>query len=299
MTLDQLKIFIAVAEREHVTRAASALGLAPPSVSAAVASLEREFGTKLFHRVGRGILVTEGGKLLLDEARALINRADAVKLAMREFTGLSRGRLQIKASQTIASHFLPPRLVDFHQTYPGVALVVAVGNSTEVVNAIISGAVELGFVEDPEEELQDPRLAIEPIARDDLAMVVGANHPWARKEKLKADDLEAGNWIAREDGSGTRAAFVKALDELGVPYSNLNIAIELPSNEAVLAAVLAGGGAAVLSVRVCADAVKAGTLTRLPVSLSPRAFFAVQHADRYRSRAVSALLEILRRDAMA
>jgi DNA-binding transcriptional LysR family regulator len=299
VTLDQLKIFIAVAEREHITRAASALGLAPPSVSAAVASLEREFGTKLFHRVGRGILVTEGGKLLLDEARALINRADAVKLAMREFTGLSRGRLQIKASQTIASHFLPPRLVDFHQTYPGVALVVAVGNSTEVVNAIISGAVELGFVEDPEEELQDPRLAIEPIARDDLAMVVGANHPWARKEKLKADDLEAGNWVAREDGSGTRAAFVKALDELGVPYSNLNIAIELPSNEAVLAAVLAGGGAAVLSVRVCADAVKAGTLTRLPVSLSPRAFFAVQHADRYRSRAVSALLEILRRDAMA
>jgi len=299
VTLDQLKIFIAVAEREHITRAASALGLAPPSVSAAVASLEREFGTKLFHRVGRGILVTEGGKLLLDEARALISRADAVKLAMREFTGLSRGRLQIKASQTIASHFLPPRLVDFHQTYPGVALVVAVGNSTEVVNAIISGAVELGFVEDPEEELQDPRLAIEPIARDDLAMVVGANHPWARKEKLKADDLEAGNWIAREDGSGTRAAFVKALDELGVPYSNLNIAIELPSNEAVLAAVLAGGGAAVLSVRVCADAVKAGTLTRLPVSLSPRAFFAVQHADRYRSRAVSALLEILRRDAMA
>ena len=297
MTLDQLQIFIAVAEREHVTRAASALGLAPPSVSAAVAALEREFGTKLFHRVGRGILVTEGGKLLLDEARALINRADAVKLAMREFTGLSRGRLQIKASQTIASHFLPPRLVDFHQTYPGVALVVSVGNSTEVVNAIISGAVELGFVEDPEEELQDPRLAIEPIARDDLTMVVGASHPWARKEELKADDLEAGNWVAREDGSGTRAAFVKALDVLGVPYGNLNIAIELPSNEAVLAAVLAGAGAAVLSVRVCADAMKAGTLTRLPVSLTPRAFFAVQHADRYRSRAVSALLEILRHEA--
>jgi DNA-binding transcriptional LysR family regulator len=297
MTLDQLQIFIAVAEREHVTRAASALGLAPPSVSAAVAALEREFGTKLFHRVGRGILVTEGGKLLLDEARALINRADAVKLAMREFTGLSRGRLQIKASQTIASHFLPPRLVDFHQTYPGVALVVSVGNSTEVVNAIISGAVELGFVEDPEEELQDPRLAIEPIARDDLAMVVSASHHWARKEELKADDLEAGNWVAREDGSGTRAAFVKALDVLGVPYGNLNIAIELPSNEAVLAAVLAGAGAAVLSVRVCGDAVKAGTLTRLPVLLTPRAFFAVQHADRYRSRAVSALLEILRHEA--
>ena len=69
MTFDQLQIFIAIAEREHITRAADAPGLAPPSVSAAVASLERELRTKLFHRVGRGIVVTEGGKLLLDEAR--------------------------------------------------------------------------------------------------------------------------------------------------------------------------------------------------------------------------------------
>jgi DNA-binding transcriptional LysR family regulator len=147
MTLDQLKIFIAVAEREHLTQAADALGLAPPSVSAAVASREREFGTKLFHRVGRGIAATEGGKLLLDEARDLVSRAEAVKLAMREFTGLARGGLVIKASQTIANHFLPPRLVDFHQAYPGVALVVSVGNSTEVIEAIIRGDIELGFIE--------------------------------------------------------------------------------------------------------------------------------------------------------
>src|ERR1700731_2696284 len=104
MTLDQLQIFVAVAEREHVTRASDALGLAPPSVSAAVASLEREFGTKLVHRVGRGVGAPEGGKLLLNKARALVPRAEAVKLAMREFTGLARGRLAIKASQTLASH---------------------------------------------------------------------------------------------------------------------------------------------------------------------------------------------------
>jgi DNA-binding transcriptional LysR family regulator len=297
VTLDQLQIFIAVAEREHVTRAADALGLAPPSVSAAVASLEREFGTKLFHRVGRGIVVTEGGKLLLDEARALVNRADSVKLAMREFTGLARGRLQIKASQMIASHFLPSRLVDFHLAHPGVALVVSIGNSTEVAEAIVRGTVELGFIEGPEEEFQDPRLAVEMIARDDLVMVASPDHPWATRQNLTVDDLTAGKWVLREVGSGTRAAFVKALDTLGVPYGSLNIAIELPSNEAVLAAVLAGAGATILSGRVCADALSSGTLKRLTVSLAPRAFYAVQHADRYRSRAVSALLEILRKDA--
>src|SRR5215472_5906782 len=176
MTLDQLQIFIAVGERQHVTRAAGALGLAPPSVSAAIAALEREFGTKLFHRVGRGIVVTEGGKLLLAEARDLVNRAEAIKLAMREFTGLARGRLAIKASQTIASHFLPLRLVDFHQAYPGVALVVSVGNSSEVVEAIIRGNIELGFIEGPEEELQDSCLAVEMIAPEDLVAVVSVNH---------------------------------------------------------------------------------------------------------------------------
>lgn len=297
MTLDQLQIFIAVAEREHVTRAADALGLAPPSVSAAVASLEREFGTKLFHRVGRGIVVTEGGKLLLDEARALVSRAEAVKLAMREFTGLSRGRLAIKASQTIASHFLPPRLVEFHQAFPGVALAVSVGNSAEVVDAIIRGDVELGFVEGPEEELRDPRLATELIAWDELVMVVSADYPWAKKTKLSVDDLTGGKWVLREDGSGTRAAFVKALDALGISSGDLNIVIELPSNEAVLAAVLAGAGATILSASVCADAIKARTLKRLPVSIAPRAFYALQHGDRYRSRAVTALLEILRAHA--
>jgi DNA-binding transcriptional LysR family regulator len=294
MTLDQLQIFIAVAEREHVTRAADALGLAPPSVSAAVASLEREFGTKLFHRVGRGIALTEGGKLLLGEARDLANRAEVLKLVMREFTGLARGRLAIKASQTIASHFLPSRLVDFHQAYPGVALAVSVGNSTEVVEAIIRGDIELGFVEGPEEEFGDSRLAVEMITRDDLVMVASAHHPWATRKKLTVDDLTAGKWVLREDGSGTRAVFIKALGALGVPYENLNIAIELPSNEAVLAAVLAGAGASILSERVCNDAIRARTLKRLPVALAPRAFYGLQHADRYRSRAVSALLEILR-----
>ena len=132
------------------------------------------------------------------------------------------------------------------------------------------------------------------IARDDLVMVVSVNYPWGTMEKLTSGDLTAGKWILREDGSGTRAAFVKALGALGVPYGKLNIAIELPSNEAVLEAVLAGAGATIFSTRVCADVIKAGTLKRLPVTLAPRAFYAVKHAVRYRSSAVSALLEILR-----
>ena len=81
------------------------------------------------------------------------------------------------------------------------------------------------------------------------------------------------------------------------PHAVKQLRAELPSNEAVLAAVLAGAGATILSERVCGDAIRAGTLKRLPISAAPRGFYAVQHADRYRSRAVSALLEILRKHA--
>src|SRR5262252_392804 len=109
------------------------------------------------------------------------------------------------------------------------------------------------------------------IAPDELVMVVSADHPWVTSEKLTVDDLTAGKWVLREDGSGTRAAFIKALSALGIPYENLNIAIELPSNEAVLSALLAGAGATILFVRVCADAVKAGALKCLPVTIPPRA----------------------------
>lgn len=294
MTLDQLQVFTAVAEREHVTRAAVAMDMTQSAVSAAVASLERELGVKLFHRVGRGIVLTEGGKLFLGEARAVLSRAEAAVLAMREFSGLMRGRLEIKASQTIASHFLPEPLVEFHKSYPGLALAVSVGNSAQVAQAIIDGEVELGFTEGPEGGASHPQLVGELIATDQLVMVVSAEHPWAKQKKFNANDLAAGKWVLREDGSGTRAAFIERLKTLGVPYDKLRIVIELPSNEAVLAAVIADAGAAILSKSVCASALRTGALKAMPVSLAPRAFCAIQHADRYRSHAVAAFLGILR-----
>lgn len=102
----------------------------------------------------------------------MLARAAAAELAMREFAGLVCGRIEIKASQTIASHFLPAQLVAFHEVYPGIRLAVSVGNSAEVARAIVAGEVELGFVEGPEETSSDSRLAGELVAQDPLVMVV-------------------------------------------------------------------------------------------------------------------------------
>lgn len=298
MTLDQLRVFAAVAQRQHITRAAEALNMTQSAASAAIASLEREFGTKFFHRIGRGIILTEGGSLFFDEARAILTRVEAAHLAMREFVGLARGRLGIMASHTIAGHFLPSLLVEFQRAYPGVQLAVSVGNSEQVKAAILDGSIELGFTEGPQTEVADPELAFEIVAHDKLTLIVAPQHPWAAMTSLKGLELARGQWVVREDGSGTRASFFSILQGFGVTRGEVEIVLELPSNHAVLTAVAAGAGPAILSGRVCQAAIIAGHVVGLPVALRQRAFYAVQHKDRYRSRAVAAFLEIIRKNAV-
>ena len=98
MTLEQLRVFVAVAERQHVTRAAEALNLAQSAASAAIAALEARHGAKLFNRVGRGIALTEAGTLFLAEARAILARVEAAELVLSDLGGLLRGTLAIQAS---------------------------------------------------------------------------------------------------------------------------------------------------------------------------------------------------------
>jgi DNA-binding transcriptional LysR family regulator len=113
MTLEQLRIFVAVADRQHVTQAARALNLAQSAASHAIAALETRHDTKLFDRVGRRIELTEAGRVFLAEARAVLARAEAAELALSEFGALKRGTLLIQASQTVADYWLPRHLVAF------------------------------------------------------------------------------------------------------------------------------------------------------------------------------------------
>src|ERR1700676_3017483 len=139
MTLEQLRVFVAVAERQHVTRAAEALNLAQSAVSSAIAGLEARHEVKLFNRVGRGIELTEAGTLFLTEARAVLARAEAAELVLSELGGLKRGTLAVQASQTIASYWLPRHLVAFRRAYPGIDIRLGVGNTAQVAAAVHEG----------------------------------------------------------------------------------------------------------------------------------------------------------------
>src|SRR5258708_25719240 len=147
MTLEQLRIFVAVAERQHVTQAARALNLAQSAVSHAITALEARHDSTLFDRVGRRIGLTEAGRVFLAEAGAVLARAEAAELALSELGSLKRGTLSVQASQTIASYWLPRHLVAFRRTYPQIQIRLAIGNTAQVAAAVESGTAELTFVE--------------------------------------------------------------------------------------------------------------------------------------------------------
>src|ERR1700680_4927483 len=170
MTLEQLRIFIAVAEKQHVTRAASELNLTQSATSAAIAALEARYGVKLFDRIGRGIVLTQTGRDFLLEARAVVARAKAAAEVLNDLAGLKRGSLALAASQTVANYWLPSRIQTFKQAHPGIDLHVTIANTEQVAQAVHQGSVDLGFVEG---QVDDPLLAIRKIDGDSLVIVVG------------------------------------------------------------------------------------------------------------------------------
>ncbi|MGI4744589.1 MAG: LysR family transcriptional regulator, partial [Janthinobacterium lividum] len=220
MTLEQLRIFVAVAERQHVTAAARALNLTQSAVSNALAALEERHGIHLFDRVGRGILLNENGRLFMGEAKAVLARAGIAETALADLGGLRRGRLAVFASQTIAGYWLPERLVQFHECHPGVELDVQVGNTREVARAVLDGTAELGFVEG---ELDHPLLEQQEVGQDRLVILVHPSHAWADGKALRDRDLPLVSWVMREQGSGTRSSLEAALAAAGCDPSALSV----------------------------------------------------------------------------
>jgi len=286
MTLEQLRIFIAVAESQHVTRAASELNLTQSATSAAIAALEARYGIKLFDRIGRGIVLTQTGRDFLDEAREVVARAKAAAQVLDDLAGLKRGSLSLAASQTVANYWLPRRIETFRRAYPGIDLHVTTGNTEQVAQDVHRGAADLGFVEG---EVDDPSLSIRRMEGDTLAVVVGLTHPWAGKTRITPKMLTGTSWMLREPGSGTRSMFEAALRKFGVKLSDLDVRLELPSSEALRAAVECGDCATVISDLVVAQSLAAGTLHRVNIDLPKRSFFTLRHKQRYASRAEKAL----------
>lgn len=293
MTLDQIRIFLAVAERRHVTQAARALNLTQSAVSSAIAALEAQHGVRLFDRVGRGIELTAEGETFIPAARAMMAQAETARLLLDDLSREPRGRLRLFASQTVASYWLPPYLVALHARHPGVEIALTVGNTAQAARAVEDGAADLGFVEG---ELPASELHRQVLARDELALVLARGNPAARRPGFDADEYRALPWVLREPGSGTRSETEAHLAKMGLAPGDLDVALELPSNEAVISAVAGSDAVTMLSLRAVSAARARGlAIRRVTWATRPtRPFAVLSHPQRHRTRIATALLELLR-----
>ena len=291
MTLEQLRIFVAVAERLHMTRAAESLNISQSAASAAVAALEARHSVRLFDRVGRGLALSDAGRLFLAEARAVLARADAASQVLDDLAGLKRGHVSIAASQTLASYWLPPRLARFADQYPGIELTLTAGNTAQVSVAVAEGLADLGFVEGA---IHHPLLVRERLAEDRIALFAAPDHPLTGV-KVKPAVLRNLRWVLREQGSGTRSEFNHGLTRIGVEPAEIRAVLELPSNEAVLAAAAEYGGlVTAVSELAARPLIGAGRLVQLDLDLGVRAFELITHKERMQSHAAEAFINALR-----
>ncbi|RNL60797.1 LysR family transcriptional regulator [Nocardioides marmoriginsengisoli] len=261
--LSAVELLVAIAEHGSVSAGAKAIGMAQPNASRSLARLERALDVSLVTRSTTGARLTPAGLMVVDWSRDVLSAASVLIHGAATLASSGGGELTVSASQTIAEHLLPAWLASLRAEHEDVAVRVEVLNTAAVLAAVLSGSCEVGFVEGPRAP-SGVHSAV--VARDELVLVVGAEHPWARRRgRVTSEELVDTPMLTREPGSGTR---VRLDDELRRRTGRVVTAQqELASNAAVRVAVQAGAGPAVLSRLSVAEALATGAVLEVPVDL--------------------------------
>ncbi len=197
MELQNLEAFLHVARERSFTRAAAALFLTQPSVTARIQALEQEIGRPLFERRGRTVRLTEAGEALLPYAQRVLELVQEAAEAARETEG--RGTVLVGATVSAATALLPDLLEMFRRDRPGARVVVRYGHSNEVMEMLRDGLADVGFVVRP---LHEPLVTVEPLATDDIVLITPPRHPLASRRRLSPQDLVGHTLISMQWGEG-------------------------------------------------------------------------------------------------
>jgi len=258
----QLRAFVAVARAASFTGAAVALHLSQSAVSQQVAALERELDARLFDRSGRRVVLTAAGAALLERAERLLADLEAARRAVAAAEGAITGPFRIASSLTIAGYVLPGPLTSFRHRHPDLRLELQVQNTEGVVRSLLAGEADLGLVEGP---VDQPRIALEPLFEDELAVIASPEHPFASVEEIPPAQLLAEAFVVREPGSGTRQVAEDALSAVGVDVGSLHVVAELAGIEPLKAVVEAGLGVSIVSRLTVRRELALGTLVARPI----------------------------------
>lgn len=257
--LIELELLVAVAETGSLGQAAGRYGLTQPAVSMRMTALERRLGLRLLRREPSGTTLTAVGEDIVIGARRVLAAADALRATAERHRAQSDSRLRVTASFTVAEHLLPAWIGALQEEAPDLSLTIEVVNSSRVLDAVVEGRADVGFIEGVDREM--PGLSSATVDVDALVVVVCPGHPWATRDaELTAGELARTDLVVRERGSGTREVLDTALEEWGGARTRL----ELGSSAALLAAARRGDGPTVISDLAAAGDVGAGHLVVVP-----------------------------------
>jgi len=292
MNLKQLEVFINVAESGSFSKGAEAAFITQSTVSQHISALESEFGLRLLDRTGKGALLTEGGKLLLERARRLVDYAREIPVAVARFKGVEEAVLRIAGSGIPGEYMIPAALPLLISRFPGLTLVMVQGDSREVLGKLMAEEVEFGVVGgwSAEESLE-----FTAFAHDELVLIAPSGHRCSGRRALELEELLAQPVVMREPGSGTGKAARDALWEAGIDPARLQVAAFLGSNEAVKRAVIAGVGVSFVSAISVQRELLQGALVKVPVAGLDirRRFYLAKRKGRELSPAAVALTSVL------
>ena len=277
LDLHKLEIFYWVAEQGSFSQAAELLSLSQPTVSAHIQELEKSLDGKLLYRIRGRVSLTPLGQLLVERARNLLTFKRETVAAVEQFHGTLTGELWVGGSTIPGEYLLPQRLGAFAKKYPGVKPILRIGDSAGIVEDVLDGKVELGFVGLKND---DARLRFEKIWHDEMVLAVVKEHPWSRRKSVEVTELRKEKFISRERGSGTLDSFRRLLTASGQPLDEvLSISMKLGSTEAVKQALMAGFGISILSRVSIRHELEAGRIVSVPIRglAMQREFYAVYH----------------------
>jgi LysR family transcriptional regulator, low CO2-responsive transcriptional regulator len=294
VTLGQLRTFLAVVQTGSIRGAATALVVTEPSVSAAITALSRELGVPLTERVGRGIRLTEAGRVFAQYATTMLGLADRAGRAAREAAGRP-GHVRVSAVTTAGEYVLPPILAAFLRQQRDLQVTIEVGNRADVLAKLLNEQADLALGGRPP---VGAAIEGEPFLDNPLVLVGRPDHPLGSRRSFDPRLLSGETWLLREPGSGTRKATEELIAANGVePGSIMNVG----SNGAIKRAVELGLGVTMISQDAVGEELAAGQLALLRARGTPlrRSWYVLSRKDAPLPGSAQLFLAFLRSPATA
>ncbi len=255
-------VFIAVAEKLSISKAANELNISQPAVTRHIKELEDRYKTNLLERKGNKIYLTKAGEKVYNAFKAIAQQYRELDFEIGQLQDSISGEFKIGASSTISQYVIPKVIASFHKRYPKIQIFLMNGNSFEVEKLLLDNQVDVAMVENYSSQ---SGIRYIDFLHDELIVVTGGNSVYAKHESISKDDLSKIPLVVREQGSGTLEVIKQIFAQQNISFENLNTLVHLGSTESIKNFLQEFDGLAIVSEKAVQNELYLKTLVKLNV----------------------------------